>query len=432
MDGKHERRAVQWAFCYFFAIMCSYYLLRAVRDEMAVAYGHENLPWLFSATFCATFVAVPVYGRAASRLGRARLLPLTYWFFLSHIAAFALAFAHPSWREPAMAAFFVWLSVFNLVAVSVFWTFMADCFSVERGRRRFGVLAAGGSMGALAGPAAAAVLAPRIGPEGLLPVSAAFLLLAILAVRRLAERVAGGDAELPIGGGALDGVRFILRSPLLAGVALFVAGYTTLSTLLYLHQAAIVSEAFVDPGARTAYFASVDLVVNAAVIVLQLLATSRIIRWLGLAAALAGVPLAVALGLAALAVAPSLGLLVAVLAVHRAGNFTLLRPGKELLFTIVDRAGRYKAKNVLDTAVYRGGDAASAWLLTAAIPAGLGLAAAAGAAIAVGWALTGLAIGRMYDRRQHESESSPDAPRRTSAPGWGGPRGLVRSGRSGE
>ena len=402
-----RRRAAAWAACHLFAVMCSYYVLRAVRDEAGAASGVERLPWLFTATFVASIAAAALFGLAASRVGRVALLSGTYGFFASNLAVFLVLFQTEAGRRAGMPVFFVWLSVFNLSVVSVFWSFMADRFTAVEGRELFGLLAAGGGAGAIVGPALAAALAPHLGPTGLLPISGALLVVAIVAVGRVAALApdAGREPAAPVGGAALDGVRLLLRSPLLAGVGLFVACYTTLSTFLYFQQAAVVAARFADPGERTAFFASVDLAVNASAVLLQLFATARVVRWAGLAVTLAAVPLAVACGLVALAAAPSLATLVAVQVVHRAGNFGLLRPGREMLFTVVGRPDRYKTKSVLDTVVYRGGDATSAWLVALVHSSGLGLtgSAAASAVVALAWALTGFLVGRFYERGQQEA-----------------------------
>ncbi|MDH3476609.1 MAG: hypothetical protein OEM59_23260, partial [Rhodospirillales bacterium] len=322
--------------------------------------------------------------------------------------------------------------VFNLFVVSVFWSFMADIFTNAQARRLFGFIAAGGSAGALLGPTLTASLAVPLGPVPLLLVSAAVLELAVFCVYRLLRttdggvaivfgdgergrrppsgsgdttatyRTGGGKAAEPvIGGGVLAGITLLLRSPYLLGVAGYILLFTTTSTFLYFQQAHIVAGAFDDPAERTRLFAVIDLVVALLTIAVQCLATGRLMTRFGVGVLLAALPLLTLLGFLALATAPTLVVLVAFQATRRAANFALSKPAREVLFTVVGREQRYKAKNVLDTLVYRGGDAASGWTFAGLTGAGLGLSAIALATLPVAalWLLLGLALGRAQDRR---------------------------------
>ncbi len=411
----HEIAALGWAFLYFFSLLSSYYILRPVRDEMGIAGGVAQLPWLFTGTFIAMLLAVPVYGAAVARFPRARLLPLVYLFFIANVLIFyGLFYAlDHAW---VARAFFIWISVFNLFVVSVFWTFMADIFTNEQGRRLFGLVAAGGSAGAIAGPALTATLVHVVGTVELLPISAALLgvaLACIARLNRLAPRLREGTAQASgaarpagaegaIGGGMLRGFRLLAGSPYLIGVGLYILLYTATSTFLYLEQAHIVEARFADSADRTALFAAMDLAVNALTVGTQVLVTGRLILGLGVAVALALVPAFVAVGFAALAAAPVLGVLVVFQVLRRAGNYAIARPAREVLFTVVDRESRYKAKNVIDTVVYRGGDAMSGWLFAGLSGAGLGLSALAVAAVplALAWLALGAALGRWQEIRR--------------------------------
>lgn len=382
---------------------------------MGAAGGPERLPWLFTATFLTMLAAVPAFGWLVARVPRRTLLPLVYAFFVGCILAlFGLLRSPARW---APGAFFVWLSVFNLFVVSVFWSFMADIWREAQARRLFGLIAAGGSAGALAGPALAATLAPRVGPVNLLPVAAALLagaLLCILVLRRRppAPDPAGrpADERAPVGGGALGGLTHVARSPYLGGIAAFVVLATAFGTLLYTQQVQIVRTAFPDPARRTAVFALMDVSVNALTIGAQLLATGRLVQRFGLPPVLASLPALSLGGLVALAASPTAAVLVPVQVAWRATQYGIAGPAREMLFTVVSREDKYKAKNVIDTVVYRGGDALSAWLFAALAAAGLswsGLAVAT-MPLAVAWLAVAVFLGRRqaHLRRRLETGSA--------------------------
>ena len=410
-----ELRGLCWSFLYFFSLLCGYYVLRPVRDEMGIQGGVENLQWVFTGTFIVMLAAVPLYGWAVARLPRRRLLPAVYLFFIANLLVFYLLLRSGLAPAASARAFFIWVSVFNLFVVSVFWSFMADLYSNAQARRLFGFIAAGGSAGAVTGPALTTALAPLLGPANLLLVSAGFLSVAMLSIGRLlawsATRPGNGAqaaaAARGTGGSLWAGLRQLLVSRYLLGICLYILLYTTLSTFLYFEQAHIVKAAFDDPGERTRLFAAIDLAVNVLTIVVQLFFTARVLRWFGVGGALAFVPLGVAAGLLALGAFPGLVALVSVQILRRAGSYSISRPARELLFTVVGREERYKAKNVIDTLVYRGGDAASAWLYTGLASLGLGLGAIAfiGVPLALLWAYNGTLLGRRQEvlrERQNE------------------------------
>jgi AAA family ATP:ADP antiporter len=403
-----EVRALAWSFLYFFSLLCGYYVLRPVRDEMGIQGGVENLQWVFTGTFVVMLAAVPLYGWAVGRLPRRRLLPAVYLFFIANLLVFYLLMDAGVAPAATARAFFIWVSVFNLFVVSVFWSFMADLYNNAQARRLFGFIAAGGSAGAVTGPALTTVLAPLLGPANLLLVSTAFLAVALLCIGRLlawsatpaANSTRAAAAAHGTGGGLWAGLRQVLVSRYLLGICLYILLYTTLSTFLYFEQAHIIRDAFADPGERTRVFAAIDLAVNSLTIVLQVLLTAHVVRWIGVGGTLALVPLGVAAGLVALGAFPGLVALVSLQVLRRAGNYAVSRPAREMLFTVVNREERYKAKNVIDTLVYRGGDAASAWLYTGLAALGLGLGAIAylGVPLALLWAYNGVLLGRRQER----------------------------------
>lgn len=397
-----EWRPVVWSFLYFFSLLGGYYVLRPVRDEMGIQSGLENLPWLFTATFIAMLLAVPVYGWAASRFPRRTLLPVVYGFFIVNLLIFYFAFTSGAPLAVVARVFFVWLSVFNLFVVSVFWSFMVDIYSREQSKRLFGIIAVGGTAGAIAGPALTAQMASVLGVVNLLPVSIVMLSVALVCVGRLRLWVRETSPEqaeaAALEGRWWDGLVRVLRSRYLLGVSAYILLYTTVATFLYFIQAHVVEGAFDDSAQRTQVFALIDLATNSLTVILQLFFTSRIVARWGLAVLLGIVPAATAVGFLALGWAPVLAVIAAVQVLRRAGNYALARPGREMLFGVLSRTDKYKSKNFIDTVVYRGGDAVSGWVYAGMGAAGLGLAGIAWAAVpvALAWLAIGVFLGRRY------------------------------------
>ncbi|MGZ5240742.1 MAG: NTP/NDP exchange transporter [Caldimonas sp.] len=402
-----ERAAALWSFGYFFMLLASYYVLRPLRDRMGIAGGVKALPWLFTATFVTLLVAQPLYGALVARLPRRRFIPIVYQFFAANLAVFWVLLTFGI--EPVLVArvFFVWVSVFNLFAVAVFWSFMADLFSSEQGKRLFGFIGAGGTAGGLLGPAITIVLAVPLGPANLVLVAIAFLELAVFCVFRL-ERSAGGAApagvsrdDRPVGGSALAALREVLSSPYLLGMAAWVALLSLGATVLYLVQAQIVADAVHGAGEQTRVFASVDLAVGLLTLATQVFATGRLLRRFGTGVAAGSLPAVYLLGFAALALAPGLVVVLGFQVMQRWVNFAIANPARQVFFTVVDREAKYKAKNLIDVVVYRGSDAASSWLFDSLEAVGLKLGAIALGAlpIAAGWLLLSTALGRSHERR---------------------------------
>ncbi len=414
-----EVRALLWSFAYFFFLLAAYYVLRPVRDEMGLAGGIKNLPWLFTATFVVMLAAVPVFGAVVARVPRRRFIPLVYHFFAANILIFWLLLTFKLALADTARVFFVWISVFNLFAVSVFWSFMADLYQSEQGKRLFGFIAAGGSAGALLGPLIALWLAEPIGRANLLLIAALLIEAAVLCAMRLETAATAfrgsntnaamvpGDAKL--GGGWMAGIGMILRSPYLAGIALWVALLSLAGTFLYFQQANIVAGLSTDPNKRTAIFAQIDLAVSLLTLIVQFAVTGKLIRRFGAGPAAACLPLVFAAGFLALALTPMLWVVIAFQATQRAANFAISNPARELLFTVVEREEKYKAKYVIDNVVFRGGDAASSWLFHALRGLGMELSTIATATIpvALGWLAMALALGRAHEQRTAKNPQSP-------------------------
>ncbi len=388
----HELAAVAWAFAYFFLLLCSYYLLRPVRDALAVELGSAALQRLFTATFLAMLVLVPVFGWLSARLPRRKLLPAIYGFFALNLVAFSFYLDS--------TVFFVWLSVFNLFVVSVFWSFMSDLFDTPQAARLYGAIAAGGSCGAIAGPLLSALVVDH---RALLLLAAALLAFTVPCIAMLGRwsRRHPRAGEGPLGGSVLAGARAALTSPFLLAICGYLLCYTALSTAIYFQQVEIVRDAVPDPAERTRLFASVDLLVNSATLVLQILAFSRLTARLSPGWLLALMPLVSIAGFVWLGSMPTLAVLIAFGVTRRIGEFAVSKPAREALFTVVPREERYKAKNFIDTVVYRGGDALAGWVFA-------GPSAFLAAGVSVAWAAIAFGLGaRMKSWTRDGARSSP-------------------------
>ncbi len=410
---QHELPALLWAFFYFFCLLCSYYILRPVRDEMGIQGGVDKLQWLFSATFVGMLVAVPFFGFLAARFPRQRLIPLVYYFFAANLLLFFVLIQNGVDKVILARTFFVWVSVFNLFVISLFWSFMADIFSNAQARRLFGVIAAGGSSGAIAGPLLTALLVGHISVHHLLLLSIGLLLLSTLAVAKLNTwaRIHGsGKSEArPIGGSIWAGIKLTLSSPYLIGMSIYLLFLTLLATLIYFEQMRLVADQLKDSAARTRLFAQIDLVVNVLTLLVEIFLTNRLIGRFGVALLLMVLPLLNVVGFGALIVAPTLVVIVVFQALRRVVEYALARPVREILFTVVSREEKYKAKNFIDTVIYRGGDAMSGWLSSFLKGAGVGLASVATLAIplALGAALVGWYLGKKQEKLKNAADFTP-------------------------
>lgn len=395
-----EVRALLLSFSYFFCLLCGYYILRPLRDEMGILGGVKNLQWLFTGTLVVMLMVVPIFGWLVSRFPRRRLIAHLYRFFILNILIFFLLFKFGDGRVYVARAFFIWLSVFNLFVVSVFWSFMADIFRNEQGKRLFGFIAAGGSAGAILGPAITTFLAVPLGPINLLLISAVFLEGAVQCIHLLLRtpglRPAGrreeSDREEAIGGGILTGATRVFQSSYLLGICLYLLLYTATGTFLYFQQAHIIKGAFASSAERTTVFALMDLSTNTLTVLTQIFLTGRIMTRLGVAAAAAFLPVVVAIGFGGLALWPVLSVLIVFQIIRRASNYAVSRPAREVLFTVVSREEKYKSKNFIDTVVYRGGDAVSAWVYAGIGMFGLGLSGIVVLTVPIALAWAGLAI----------------------------------------
>jgi AAA family ATP:ADP antiporter len=400
-----ERAALALGFAFHFCVLASYYLVRPLRDALGLEGGVDRLQWLFTATFVVMLLMVPVFGALASRLPATRFVPLIYRAIAVSMLVFGLLIGNRVAPVMVGQVFFVWISLYNLFIVSIFWSVLVDRFSSEQGRRLFGCIAAGGTLGTFIGPLLAATMATRLGPLALTVAAALLLEVAVRCYRGLLARThaqAGHRLldERRLGGSMLAGITLILRSPYLLGLVAFMLLHTSAATLLYFEQGRIVTGSYADVGSRTQFFAMVDLLVSALTLICQLLLTAPLIRLLGIGGALLVMPLATVVAFCVMAVAPVPASVALAQGLRRAVEFGIVRPAREVLWTVVSREEKYKAKNVIETLVYRGGDAASGWLSTGltAVGAGFGLVAVAIVPFAGVWGVLCLWLARRQAR----------------------------------
>jgi AAA family ATP:ADP antiporter len=440
-----ELAALAWSCGYFFLILTAYYILRPVRDEMGLAGGVENLAFLFTGTLLGMLLLHPLYAALVSRLPRRRFIPLTYRFFILNLVALYVLFSVADARQSIWVGrfFFIWLSVFNLFVVSVFWSFMTDLYRPWQSKRLFGVVAVGGTLGAVLGATITGALVGWLGPVNLLLVSALFLELAARAARaledhagRLADEARAEAAELgpaetsaarsgpatagaeAIGGGIGEGIRRVLTSPYLLGIAALMLLFTIAATFLYFQRIDIVARVFADdPQGRIRLFAGMDLATNVLTLGTQVFLTGRLLRWFGVGFGLAFLPLVSLVGFAILGVAPELAVVVVFEVLRRAGNFALARPAREVLYTVLSRADKYKAKNFNDTFVYRLGDQLGSWSYTAMAWFGLGLSGLALSMVPLSavWLMLALWLARKQGQIQHGGATPAHGEERAAA-----------------
>ena len=413
-----EVRALAWSWLYIFCVLSAYYILRPIRDDMGVAGGVENLPWLFTGTLLGMIVVNPPFAALVAKLPRVRFIAISYRFFVVNLLIFILCFNVATAEQYIWVGrvFFIWTSIFNLFVVSVFWALMVDVFDSEQGKRLFGFIAAGATLGGIAGSSITASLAKDVPATYLLSGSAVLLEAAVFSVRRLSglsdalrERPRAESERTPIGGGVFAGLTHAFKSPYLINLSVYMLLFSVTSTLLYFQQLEIARQSFADRGARTAFFARIDLWVNILTLIAQLLLTARILRAIGVALTLAILPVLSTLGFGALAMAPTIAVVVVYQVLRRAGNFAFARPAREVLFTVVLREDKYKAKSFIDTVIYRTGDQVGAWSFAALGFLGLALTGISVVAvpISIAWLMNALWLGRKQERfARAETETS--------------------------
>ena len=412
---EEEVKATALSGLLFFVILCGYYMVRALREEMGLAGGVRNLPWLYLANLGVMLALAPVFGAVATRWARRTFVPAIYLFFMSNMLIFfVLMKVLPESADIMLGrVFYIWISVYNMWAVSLFWAFMADGFGLERGKRLFGFIAVGGTAGAILGAGFTALLVDVVGRANIILVSAVFMLIAAVIFRRLAlvlgltrESDEAADGHRPADRGtALSGIKEFFSSRYLLAIGLYLFLFTLASTFLYFEQAQIVDAAADTREAKAQIFASIDLWVNILTLFAQIFLTGRLIAAWGIGRVLLILPAITVIGFTALGIAPILPVLIAFQVLRRAGNYALAKPARETLYTILDRDQKYKAKSFIDTFVYRGGDMLGASAFAALGALGLGLSGIAfiAAPPALLWGAIGIFLGRKQNQLAREA-----------------------------
>ncbi len=418
----HELRAALLSFAFFFCLLAAYYVLRPIRDELAIqivkASGKQAIAELFTYVFFTMLLITPVFGWLTGTFARKKLIAWFHVFFALNLVGFYFLFAVGGKnQDPDIArVFYIWVSVFNLFIISIFWSFMADIFESEQAKRLYGFIAAGGTLGAVAGPLITTTLVAALGPKNLMLVSAAFLLVPLILIQLLlkwerenqtdALSVARNAAEdKPLGGSIFAGLKDVLTDPYLAAICLFLLTYALLSSLLYFAQLDMLGSQIKDSTERTQLLAKVDTAVNLITLAIQIFAFSALLKKMGTRFMLVAMPLVSVIGFAALALAPTLAVLLAFGIFRRAGEYAVSKPARETLFNVLPPEQKYKAKNVIDTLVHRTGDVSSTWAITGLTKAGFSLTTLNWAAIPLGalWFLIAWWLGGQAQRRQQQT-----------------------------
>ncbi len=363
----NESRALWLSFLFHFIILAGYYITKPIRDSIGAS-NMEALPWMFTATLVAMLVANAAFAATVARMSRRKFIPLAYGFFIVVFVLFFIAMRSRPEAEQIWIGrgFFVWVSVFNLFNTAVFWAFMTDIFTVEQGKRLYGFIAVGGTLGAILGAYITRHYVREIGSANLLVVSAALFAIPGFLVRffprGFAEQPkADATPEEPIGGSVWSGITHICRSPYLMGLAATIMLYTTTSTWAYFQQSELVGGALKGSAARTEFFGNLEIWVNSITVLIQIFLTGRLLKWFGVAFTLVSLPFLSLMGFAAMGVAASLSLLAIFQVARRAAAYALMRPSREILFTVLKREDKYKVKSVTDTLGYRTGDQLGSW-----------------------------------------------------------------------
>jgi ATP:ADP antiporter, AAA family len=408
---------------FFFCVLTALMVIRPAREALGMRSGIDTVRWLFIGTAVVTLAVNPVFGFLVARFRRIRFIAATYLFFGASLLVFwgLLAFAPEAAGDVSGMVFYVWFSVFNLFSTMVFWALMADRFSLEQSKRLFGAVAVGGTLGAIFGPWLAWTYVEAIGTANLILIAVGFLGLAVVAAGVVAwlqpESLAEVDPEDPekppvvkeeeiIGGSAWEGFRAVVRSRYLFGVLTFVLVMAIMATFIYFTRLQMVAAMTEVEDERTGLFAQIDLWTQVTTLALQLLITGHIMRRLGVAVALVLLPVTVALGFIGLAITGTFTALILLEASYRAIQRGITRPGRETLFTVVDREDKYKSKAVIDTFVYRTGDVAGAWTegLLGRLGAGLAGLTALVLPLAALWGVLAVWLARQQARMAEEAD----------------------------
>jgi len=411
LQDPAERRIVFIGFLLLFCVLGGYFAVRPVRETIGTIIGRKATQdlWIFTALFA--LIIVPLYGWLVGHIRRSILVPAIYAFMCLGFLVTAFIFQSHSEGAAFAKVFYVWISVMNVMLVSVFWSFMLEMVSTEQSKRLFGPIFAGGTTGAFLGPFITGRIVLEVGNVGVLYLGAAMFAIAIVLQRLLMaewrraapgaeEKLASSERDRALGGNPFAGFLLVLRNPYILGIALFIVGISAINTFLYFEQLQLVEDQFEEIAKRTQVFANLDAIVQGLVIITQLFLTGFIATRFGVTVLLVLVPVVMVFGLSVYAISGTFIVMAAAMVVRRWGEYAFIRPGREMLFSKVDKESKYKAKNVCDVAVYRLADAGFAQIkkVLDALQMGVTAQALIAASAAALWAVNGWWLGRRYEK----------------------------------
>lgn len=406
-----ELKALLVSCAFFYLILCAYYIIRPIRSEMVIANGVDNIQWLMLMTFIILIAITPLFGWVTTRFRTRQFLSYCTLFFASHLLIFFFLFNVEDRSPLTTRAFFIWVNAFNMFIVSLFWSFMNDIYTRKQSKRLFAFIAAGGTAGAFSGPIITTSLVKTVGLGPLLLISAAILGLSVICITWLTrwdntefdeQLLDNSERKLALKGGILDAFTLIVKSPYLIGICLFISLYAMSITFVEIQQAKIIENTFDDPVKRTQLFSSIDFAVNIIALIFQLFITSRIIQKTGFRFALMLVPVGITIGFGLIATMPLLAVMIAIDIFRRSGDYAIMKPTREMLFTVLSREEKYKAKNFIDTAILRGGNTVSSLIFHALKTSSIGAAGISGISVILGlsWCATAFWLGGQYNQKK--------------------------------
>ncbi len=412
---KKEGAAFVWSFFYFFSLLTAYFILRPIRDAMGIAGGTGSLAYLFSYTFIVMLAVMPIYGALVAHFPRRKLIPYIYSFFILNLLLFWFFFSNKIMMDLTAKVFFVWLSVFNVFVVSIFWSFMIDIFKASDSKKLFGLIASGGTIGSILGPITVTLLIDRVGTESLLLISATILLFSIVCVLRLTSLRKDNlpdmknvqlnlDNNKAIGGSILAGFTEIFKSRYLMGISALVFLLSLTATFAYFQQSSLIYNGYSDTAERVKVFALIERYVSIGALIFQIFISGPVMIKYGVKAGIILLPIITVLGFVLLAISPTIGIFIIFQTIRRASEYGMFSPARENLFSIVSREQKYKAKNFIDTAIFRGGDVINGWIYTG-LNAGMGLSIAVvsmiGVPLALIWGILAWKLGKTHESKNN-------------------------------
>ena len=394
---KNEKITLLRAFLFFFFVLASWYALRPVRNELAVQGGIYNLPWLLMGVMLAMLIINPIYSWLVSRINQNRLILHIYSFFILNLILFLIlwTFAGEDGRIWTGRAFYIWANVYSFFVVSIFWVTMINFFSHTDSKKFFGIISAGGSLGAFFGSTVARYFSTEIcgntsisdlGPMSLIVFSIFSLLFAIFFSRAFKPRALDMDnSPKELGGSSFEAIQNIIKDPAIRNIGLYVILFTMLMTTSWMISLGIVEEWSKDPCERTGFFARIEQIVTPLTLLMQLFLASYILRRVGSLAVLSIYGVLFAIAFMAYAFYPTITTVMMVVISLRIFEYGLNKPTRESIYTKLKQQDRYKSTVFIDTFLARSGDVIGGWFVRGLVGTGI-------AVLSVTWAALPFAL----------------------------------------